>query len=170
MAHKIFILAVLVATFANDGSSKPLISSKCPTYWTAFGDSCYRFFGQHLNLKDASFNCRIHGSRGRFAYLVSIHSQEENDFVATLVKSSTDPEDENAHIWIGLNDEVEEGNFAWSDGTDLDFTEWFPGQPSGGPSQQGVIMRGPREDDFSFWHDDTAGTRYYYVCKLPQFD
>ncbi|KAJ8038592.1 Alpha-N-acetylgalactosamine-specific lectin [Holothuria leucospilota] len=135
MVLKVITAAIFVATFASSGLSKELLPEKCPTYWTAFGDHCYRFFGQRVNLREAQYNCRIHGSGGGFGYLASIHSQEENDFIGTIFKSSTPAESVNWHLWIGLNDEREEGNFVWSDGSDVNFTLWAPGQPEGGRSQ-----------------------------------
>ncbi|MBP0019490.1 MAG: C-type lectin domain-containing protein [Cyanobacteria bacterium SBLK] len=59
-------------------------------------------------------------------------------------------------FWIGLTDLGSEGRFRWVNGTPLNFTFWFPGEPNGGFLQNAAIVTGFRgnwvdiEDRFSF--------------------
>jgi hypothetical protein len=32
--------------------------------------------------------------------------------------------------WIGLHEPAAEGHMVWSDGSSVDYSAWFPGQPS----------------------------------------
>ena len=67
-------------------------------------------------------------------HLVSIHSAAEDAFVLGL--GSTDPGTE---YWLGLNDAASEGNFVWSDGTPVDFTNWTPGEPNNSGNEDFVV-------------------------------
>ncbi len=58
--------------------------------------------------------------------LVSIHDRETWEFVSFTAMEYIGA----MEIWIGLNDVENEGNFVWSDGSDVDFTYWFDGYPS----------------------------------------
>ncbi|MGI8605283.1 MAG: lectin-like protein [Verrucomicrobiales bacterium] len=73
---------------------------------------------------------------------------------------------ENRSLWIGLNDEAQEGTFVWASGEPVVFTNWLPGQPddnaqSGGEDYAHIIKTG---NGFGVtpgaWNDlaDTAGT------------
>jgi len=45
-----------------------------------------------------------------------------------------------AYLWIGLNDEAEEGAWVWDDGTLLDYDRWLGGQPDGGAAENNVVI------------------------------
>lgn len=168
MVFKSCWMAIIVATFVSKGVSKASLLTDCPIYWTAFGDNCYRFFGHRVNLEEARYSCRSHGGGSKFAYLASIHSQEENDYMATLFKSSTDSEAEDRHAWIGLNDDADEGTFVWTDGTRTNFIRWAYREPGGGRSQQGVVMVHPNNRDYGLWHNEATSDHYQYICKMPR--
>lgn len=56
------------------------------------------------------------------------HSNSEwniSDFVLTFLQL-----DLKAWIWIGLNDRDRKGVYKWSDGTDFNYANWKPGEPS----------------------------------------
>ncbi|XP_063754755.1 lactose-binding lectin l-2-like [Eleginops maclovinus] len=75
----------------------------------------------HLTWADAELYCVSEG-----ANLVSIHSQEQDHFVKTLIKNF-DPNE--GFTWIGLSDLHKEGSWMWSDGTAANFFFWDAGQP-----------------------------------------
>jgi hypothetical protein len=56
--------------------------------------------------------------------LASIGNQAEQDFVYNTFSSPT------RLLWIGFNDVASEGNFAWSSGEPVTFTNWAPGEPN----------------------------------------
>lgn len=71
----------------------------CDT-WTIHGSSCYLFDTRSRPWYDAGQLCTLYHPK---AHLAIIESDSENDFVASLVGSSTP--------WIGLTDEDVEGKF-----------------------------------------------------------
>ena len=121
----------------DDTHSCGLGREECPPFWTRFQDNCYRFFGHALSWDDAEANCQRFFTSSHQAHLVSIHSEDESRFVYTYwheavfqspqfnysltIDSKTDPR---SRIHLGINDLEVEGKFVWTDGTDVDYTEW----------------------------------------------
>ncbi len=72
-------------------------------------------------------------------HLVSIHTAAENAFVYNSFASMRSPGDA---LWIGLYDPTPEADgdggpgsqhakdFVWSDGSAVDYTNWYPGEPN----------------------------------------
>ncbi|XP_041823011.1 lactose-binding lectin l-2-like [Melanotaenia boesemani] len=116
----IFGLA-LGAVTPSDELEMKLLRGSCPMFWYNFNGRCYKYVASHMTWADAELHCVSEG-----ANLVSIHSQEEHDFVNSLIKSS-DPT--RKFTWIGLTDVHKEGGWIWSDGSKVSFTIWSPGQP-----------------------------------------
>ena len=90
----------------------------CPADWAVLGSNCYKAFDSKGNWQDAENHCQ-----GQGGHLASIHSKEENDFVAGLAK----PSDEEP--WLGGTNEKSQGSWVWSDGSPFSYTAWGPGQP-----------------------------------------
>lgn len=70
--------------------------------------------------------------------------------------------------WIGLNDIVTEGDYAWSDGSSVYYTNWY----SGAGFQQPDDATQPDQEDcvfmfkaFAGWHDRDCNAQYSYVCR-----
>ncbi|CAJ0922814.1 unnamed protein product, partial [Mesorhabditis belari] len=84
--------------------------------------SWYKVIDQGMTFERAEAYCA-----SRKSHLVSIHRQEENDFVQKLAKTVPS----NRLFWIGLERNPNEGNaFQWTDGSSVDFTNWYPGHDS----------------------------------------
>ena len=66
--------------------------------------------------------------------LVTINSQEEQDWLVSTFGG-------NEELWIGLTDEVTEGQFNWASNETSTYTNWFPGQPdNGGPQGEDYVV------------------------------
>ncbi len=94
--------------------------------------------------------------------LVSIHSQEGNDCMQALRLASTS----GAGIAMGLVQDTSQGKpdlgWAWTDGSDLDYTNWSGGEPNngtGGTEHYGEIWRDGTWND----RNNTAGWVGYMV-------
>jgi len=55
-------------------------------------------------------------------HLVTINDAQENQWIVDNFGAS--------RLWIGLNDVAQEGNFEWSSGEDVTYTNWFNGEPN----------------------------------------
>ncbi|CAJ0923549.1 unnamed protein product, partial [Mesorhabditis belari] len=87
--------------------------------------SWYRVIDQRISFDVAEAYCA-----SRKSHLVSIHSQEEHDFVQKLAKTV----DSDHSFWIGLKRNPNKENaFEWTDGNSVDFTNWKVGEPDSNP-------------------------------------
>ena len=64
--------------------------------------------------------------------LASLHSQEDNDKVKALVQG--------ANVYIGMNDIETEGDWKWSDGSMVQWTNWDNREPDGSTNSNCAIM------------------------------
>ncbi|WP_411875420.1 C-type lectin domain-containing protein [Vulcanococcus limneticus] len=81
-------------------------------------------------------------------HLVTINSQEENDFIYANFQ--------NNYQWIGFTDQAVEGDWVWSSGQLVTYTNWNAGEPNNGfitpPQNYGAIVSslgGKWDDGFS---------------------
>lgn len=84
---------------------------------------------------NASDRCKCLG-----AQLVKIELAAENDFLKRTFLTSS-----GLSFWIGLNDQVDECKWKWTDGTSLEiYTNWGGGNPNnlGGNQNCGHITMG----------------------------
>ena len=80
----------------------------CPSYWTQWGKSCYRFIGsQDKKWQEAEASCIQLSPTGQTAHLVSINSREENAFVHALFREQGSKGWN--EYWIGGTDQFSEG-------------------------------------------------------------
>ena len=89
--------------------------------WSAFGTNCYKVIptDDGINWFDAQKACERLGSN-----LVSIHDQSEQDYIFSLIKSTSFVSNA-IGPWIGLNrTALHSETWQWSDGTSFDFSYW----------------------------------------------
>ncbi|XP_051691486.2 low affinity immunoglobulin epsilon Fc receptor isoform X1 [Oryctolagus cuniculus] len=96
----------------SNGSS----CNTCPENWVHFQRKCYYFGEGSKQWIHARYACD--NLQGR---LVSIHSQEEQDFLSKHVSKRGS--------WIGLRDLDIEGEFIWVDGSRMDYRS-IPAHPA----------------------------------------
>uniref|UniRef100_A0A8C0T4D6 C-type lectin domain-containing protein n=1 Tax=Canis lupus familiaris TaxID=9615 RepID=A0A8C0T4D6_CANLF len=113
----------------------------CPEKWLNFQRKCYYFGEEPKKWIQARFACSK--LQGRLA---SIHSQEEQDFLARYANKKG--------TWIGLRDLDREGEFIWMDENPLNYSNWRPGEPNnGGQGEDCVMMQGSGQ-----WNDAFCGS------------
>uniref|UniRef100_A0AC35G070 C-type lectin domain-containing protein n=1 Tax=Panagrolaimus sp. PS1159 TaxID=55785 RepID=A0AC35G070_9BILA len=141
----------------------------CDSGWTYFNESnsCYKtFFNQKWH--DAEGTCVSNN-----AHLVSIHSPTENSFVAgmshTNLKVSTEHQS-----WIGLYTNDRNSNWAWTDGSPVDFYNWAPKQPDN-PGKEDcveIFSDNSEHSNEKGWYEkynnfDCNTEVRAFVCKKP---
>ncbi|XP_016072921.1 PREDICTED: low affinity immunoglobulin epsilon Fc receptor [Miniopterus natalensis] len=99
----------------------------CPEKWVNFQRKCYYFGEGAKRWIQARYACSE--LQGR---LVSIHNQEEQDFLAKYINKKGS--------WIGLRDLNTEGEFVWMDENPLDYSNWRPGEPNNGDQGEDCVM------------------------------
>ncbi len=94
----------------------------------------YRLTTGPMNITDARAEAAALGG-----YLVSIADQNENEFVRD---NFSGPQQALTYCWIGLSDEINEGDWRWDSGEpfNLNSAQWIGGGPSGGTAENHVEM------------------------------
>ncbi|XP_030838856.1 alpha-N-acetylgalactosamine-specific lectin isoform X1 [Strongylocentrotus purpuratus] len=150
----------------------------CPQFWLPFNGSCYRYFGERVTWGEARDQCRDHYSLNGRADLVSIHTEKENAFAYNLFRSPAGitPDHVTAGppyygAWIGAYKTTpgSTGPFIWSDGSGLNFEQWFEGQPSNWEGNEDCVhlWRKNAEDDIlQSWNDLFCERDLPFICKV----
>jgi len=88
--------------------------------------------------------------------LASVTNDAEMRVIQKISKNSRDS------FWIGSNDKLAEGKFAWSDGTDYKYTNWSKHEPNNWGSGEDCteVWRGGFE-----WNDLACGNARKFMCK-----
>ncbi|XP_037069239.1 lectin BRA-3-like [Pollicipes pollicipes] len=128
-------------------------ATPCPNRWLANGGFCYLASTYTASWREARTACNAMGAGSD---LVSIHSNAENDVVASYLGARG--------AWIGLNDLDSEGHFVWSDGSQLSYANWQDGQPNNFLDQDCVNIV---EDNSGQWDDNHCVEKKDFVCKMP---
>ncbi|KAK9978823.1 hypothetical protein ABG768_020561, partial [Culter alburnus] len=95
----------------------------CEEGWTAYGCRCFKFFNDPSSWSYAEYTC-LYSYDGHIA---SVHSHEEYIFIKNLIRRTTHA---STPSWIGLHKIYRWGHWYWSDGTQLNYQIWSPGQPT----------------------------------------
>lgn len=123
----------------------------------SFGGSRYELVSQPKTWKEAQQQARDQGG-----YLVVIESAEEQAFVESITK---DKDGRQTAVWIGLSDEVEEGEWEWVDGSETKYTNWGPGNPDNGYGLQDYVWMGWYGD--GRWDDLQPDAKLAFVIEYP---
>uniref|UniRef100_A0ACB8FM49 Uncharacterized protein n=1 Tax=Sphaerodactylus townsendi TaxID=933632 RepID=A0ACB8FM49_9SAUR len=94
----------------------------CNKNWTPWGYNCYMYISTPRTFNDAEDECQSYSPNG---HLVSIHSRDNTDFLARLLRNvDTD-------VWIGLYTLTGCNGWSWTDGTLYNplSASWDEGQP-----------------------------------------
>ena len=107
--------------------------------------------------EDAESVCQSQTWGGVQGHLASVHSEEENIFVASLAIEG---------LWLGLNDLHKEGQWSWTDGTSLGYSNWARGEPNNVGNNE-HCMELPKSTDKQ-WNDGGCTSQRRFVCKLTK--
>ena len=140
------------------------LNSACQQGWICNGTSCYKLVKSPAlswgKAKEECEKCQ--------AGLVKVDSREENDFIKTELL----PTDKDGNYWIGLSDSENEGNWMWTDGTQLDsdgYKNWGDKQPkNNNDNDEDCVLIRIRESDpdhYGKWYDRPCSLDKKYICE-----
>ncbi len=136
-----------------------MTDSQCGDNWQHYKDEkCVQIIGAQntLSFDEAEKQC-LQADNG--SSLLTIHSKEEQDFISEfLFKTNKIVE----NVWLGLK--KSSNNFKWSDGSNIDFTNWLTGNPSNETDHNCVQML-PESSLIGKWSDITCNKRNIAVCQ-----
>ena len=179
----LFIAVIGLWTFPMSGSQTTISSQervKCPTFWTSFENNCYRLISQPASWRNAEAKCHELGTDiDGYPHLVSIHSQEENDFILQYLESTfvdqvyfnalveqgiliikdKRPHNYNA-LWIG-------STFSrWSDKTRVKFSLWLNPNSTDICGHMWTSSRIPEIQ--GKWDKTDCSIELPYICKFKR--
>ncbi|XP_068609207.1 uncharacterized protein [Brachionichthys hirsutus] len=141
----------------------PPLPEGCSEGWTALPHHryCYKLFHDVDWSMKKSWGGAHADCVSRRADLVSIHSQEEENFLSLYTKDS--------NKWIGLKHSPTEGGYSWSDGSPLSHTNWGPGEPNDHDGREECVelvtdANGTR----SWWNDCHCDVHQDWVCMIAK--
>ena len=117
-------------------------------YMGQLGDSYYYCSFARVNWQKANRSAEDLGG-----HLVAINSEAENEFISRRLIER--------EAYIGLNDLAVEGNYTWTSGESLSFSNWKPSQPDGGDAEDVVEM-----DAQGFWYDVSGRVKREFVVEI----
>jgi hypothetical protein len=97
-------------------------------------------------------------------HLATINDEAENLFLTTTFVNGPTLDD---NYWIGLNDYASEGNFVWSSGEPVTYTNWSPGEPDDFDSaEDGTVINYIPQQGFGLWGDIFNGAAFTGIIEL----
>lgn len=98
-------------------------SNAAMTYIGSHNGSDYFTTDNKVNIPSARASALTMARDGAGASLVTINSADEQAWLNERLGFST-------RFWIGITDEIVEGEFAWENGEPVTFTNWAPNEPN----------------------------------------
>ncbi|XP_004612130.2 lithostathine-like [Sorex araneus] len=133
--------------------------ARCPKGSKAYGNYCYAFFKIAKTWMDADSECQ----KRRNGHLVSVLTESEGYFVATLIKNSGTTY---STVWIGLHDSTESqphaGGWEWINGDMVNYVAWERGTPTNSGYCAAVLSH----TGYEKWQNFSCKTLLPYVCKF----
>ena len=117
-----------------------------------FNKNCYNFVDRSGSWAEGEAECNDQSWQGVQGHLASIHSKEENDFVARLANFQ--------RVWIGGTDIQSEGSWTWSDGSVMSYLHWSPDNPNNQHGNEHCM------DILTSWNDNNCNRALKFVCKF----
>ncbi|XP_055098489.1 lithostathine-1-alpha [Symphalangus syndactylus] len=135
----------------------PQARISCPEGTNAYRSYCYYFNEDRETWVDADLYCQNMNSGN----LVSVLTQAEGAFVASLIKESgTD----DFNVWIGLHDPKKNRRWHWSSGSLVSYKSWGTGAPSS--VNPGYCVSLTSNSGFRKWKDVPCEDKFSFVCKF----
>ncbi|XP_047406157.1 C-type lectin domain family 4 member E isoform X1 [Sciurus carolinensis] len=142
----------------NDGSGS--VKNCCPLNWEHFQSSCYFYSTNTMSWISSVKNCS-----GMGAHLVVINTQEEQEFLYHA-------KPRNKIFYIGLTDQVVEGEWQWVDGTP--FTEslsfWDAGEPNNLVTVEDCATIRDSSNPRQNWNDIPCFYSVFRICEMPEIN
>jgi hypothetical protein len=118
---------------------------------------CYWLNTASNTWQQARTACQNHGAGFDLA---TVDDQAENDFLEGFVYTSS--------AWIGLNDIATEGDFVWSSGAALNYSNWRLIEPNGVDDDCAFMEHSPSNPQDAAWFDRACDQSSTAFCEGPK--
>ena len=141
----------------------------------------YVAVGQLMAWPDAKAYCE-----SQYTSLASIHDEASNEYIRQICTQQIGALGGTVNgvsgCWIGANDKDTEGTEFWTDGTEIDYDDWYPGEPN---NVQNTAVNGIEKDEdvtvfrihynpteaccgtrsCAAWNDNRDDPLYPFICE-----
>ncbi|XP_004318882.1 C-type lectin domain family 4 member E-like [Delphinus delphis] len=140
----------------NDGLGS--VKNCCPLNWVPFQSSCYFFSTNTMTWTASLKNCSSMG-----AHLVVINTQEEQEFLYSRKPKRKE-------FYIGLTDQVTEGQWQWVDGTPFtkSLSFWDIGEPNNIVTVEDCATIRDSSNPRQNWNDMPCFFNMFRICEMPE--
>ena len=120
----------------------------------------------HL-LSASSWSDAASVARSLGGFLVTIDDAEEDQWIFDTFAVDNDT---TRHLWIGLSDYQDEGDYRWHDGTPFTYRNWGDGQPGSGDDEDYVHITGTNMGSIepASWNDLEDDPQYFPVYGVVE--
>ncbi len=133
-----------------------LIPVKCGKDWILYKHKCVKYFNQTVKFQEAEKICESNN-----ATMISIHSNEENEFGRSYVEKYPDY---TTRVWIGLKRNISDPqHFLWVDKSPFDYSKWSINQPDNvgkGEPYGEMLING-----YGLWND-APDSDMAFICQI----
>ena len=116
--------------------------------------NCYQVFYESKSWGEAEILCLSYGG-----HLASINSEDENNFIATLMK-------ETGYFWVGGHDIVTEEAWQWTDHSAWSYSDWAANKPTKNYGSN-CLRYSASPAVGRFYSDYSCTYTTYFVCEVP---
>uniref|UniRef100_A0A287AFT7 C-type lectin domain-containing protein n=1 Tax=Sus scrofa TaxID=9823 RepID=A0A287AFT7_PIG len=134
------------------------VKNCCPLNWIHFQSSCYFFSTNVMSWTASLKNCSSIG-----AHLVVINTQEEQEFLFHAKPKRKE-------FYIGLTDQVIEGQWKWVDGTPFttSLSFWDIGEPNNIVSVEDCATIRDSSNPRQSWNDVPCFFNMFRICEIHE--
>ncbi|XP_033635678.1 alpha-N-acetylgalactosamine-specific lectin-like [Asterias rubens] len=158
-----------MAAMTGMGVDAECATPYCPPPWHGFEGNCYQFIDLQKSWLEAEKHCQMLSHPGKMVHLASIHSNKEDAFIGSLVKSLKHSKktkaDEGESYWIGYHDIGHENVHQWIDETAAVYCNWATGEPNNYPESENCVEK-YKQYASQKWNDFDCNAKQQFVCKL----
>ena len=119
-----------------------------------FNGNQYLFVNATFTWAQAKSYCELLGG-----HLVTVTSQEEEDFCRNLWESST-----TLSCWLGASDAAVEGEWCWVTGEPFEYSAWNTGEPNNGSGNEDMLGY-YAEAVGDRWNDFAGDRQLTFICE-----
>nr|QNH72441.1 toxin candidate TRINITY_DN29093_c0_g1_i2.p1 [Pachycerianthus borealis] len=137
----------------NEITSESIVYSQglCDEGWTLYKSKCYRVYSPARIFDYAQKACTF-----AHANIASIHSVEEDKYIYSLINKEVDEKEK--VIWLGMERVTPNFQMIWNDKTQINYTNWLPGEPNLNGACVGMLRNG-------YWIDEICTQKHVFICK-----
>ena len=160
----VLLFIVSLSAPALSGNASGQSTSEIEVLHTAINP--YNNKTYHL-LSEGSWTDSAEVARALDGFLTTVDDSQENQWI---YETFADFDGQSRHLWIGLSDANQEGEYRWHDGTPFHYRDWGQDQPSANGAENYVHIAGTNMGNImpGTWNDLDNDPQYFPVYGVVE--